>query len=130
MDLAAQIGVYVAPISFGVTATGLVEETGSQRMTAPLPIAGFRGDFAITPKWYLRTGTQVFYLKVDDFKGNMLDARAAVEYLPWDHVGVGLGFDFFQLQLESSGGDYPGVDFEGNVRFYYSGLMLYGKVYF
>lgn len=131
IDLAAQIGVYVAPIGFGFTASGIVDENESKRVTAPLPIVGFRGDFAIAPKWYLRSGTQVFYLAIDDFKGTMLDARAAVEYLPWDHVGVGLGFDFFQFQIESDGsGDYPLVDFNGSARFQYSGLMLYGKVYF
>jgi hypothetical protein len=48
-----------------------------------------------------------------------------VEYNPWQHVGIGLGFDTFSAQLEAEGEDWPGIDFKGNVDFNYAGLQLY-----
>lgn len=60
----------------------------------------------------------------------MLEFRAAVEYNPWKHVGIGLGFDTLAVHLEADGEDWPGVDFKGTVDFKYTGLQLYLRYFF
>jgi hypothetical protein len=130
MDLAASLGLYVMPIHFGLNTTGLLNVDESERFTAPLPTIGIRGDFAITPKWYFRSGLQVFYLEIGEFTGSILEASVAIEYRPWKHLGFGLGYDGLGVNIESDGEDYPNIDFKGEINFNYTGLLLYTKLYF
>ena len=130
IDLAAGIGVYVMPINLGIQVSGLVDEEGEEKFTAPLPVFNLRMDIALTPKWFIRTGAQVFYLEYDDFVGSILEFRTALEYNPWKHVGIGVGFDTFGFRLEADGEDWPGIDLKGNVEFNYAGLQLYLRVFY
>jgi hypothetical protein len=130
IDLAGSLGLYVMPIDFGINATGLFNVGGSETFTAPLPTLGLRADFAITPKWFFRSGLEVFYLEIGEFSGSILAVNVAIEYLPWKHFGFGLGFDSLNVNVDSDGDDYPGIDFKGEVDFQYTGLQLYAKLYF
>ena len=131
LDIAAQVGLYIMPISLSLTATGLVETEGDQNFTAPLPVIGLRLDLLIAPKWYLRTGAQAFYVEYSDYTGSLLNFRSAIEYDPWQHVGFGLGFDALRLQVQADGDEsIPGMDLRGNVAFGYTGILLYGRVFF
>lgn len=125
IDLAVGIGFYIMPIDFGLRASGAFETEGSEKFTAPLPVLGLRMDFALTPQWFIRTGSQVFYVEYENSTGFVLEFKTAVDYHPWKHVGIGLGFDTLGIQLEAEGEDWPGVDFRGNVDFKYNGLQLY-----
>ena len=131
IDLAAGFSLYVMPIDFGLRATGLIDEQGSENFTAPLPAVGLRMDIALTPKWFIRTGSQVFYIEYEEFKGALLEFKAAIEYNPWKHVGLGLGFDTLSVNIEADGStDWPGVDLNGTVDFTYTGLQLYLRVFY
>jgi len=130
MDLAANMGMYVMPIDIGINATGLVNVDETERFTAPLPTLGLRFDFAITPKWFLRSGFDVFYLEIKEFRGMIYESHAAIEYLPWKNFGFGLGYNAFALDIEANGEDYPQIDFVGELTFKYSGLLLYTKLFF
>jgi hypothetical protein len=129
IDLGVGAGVYVMPITFSLTAggTGIVVD---ESLTAPLPVLKLTGDFALTQKWLLKAGMDVFYLKISDFEGSIIDTTVAAEYNAWKHVGFGLALDFFRVQVEAEDDNaYPGVDFIGNINFGISGLLLYVKVY-
>ena len=130
MDLAASIGLFVMPIKFSMSADGLGSGQGEFNFTAPLPAFGLRGDFAITPRWMLRTNLDFFYLKYQSFTGGLVDTRVAVEYNPWDHFGFGLGFDNFRVQLKAKNNDYPSVNFQGDVKSQFIGVQLYARYFF
>ena len=131
LDIAAQVGLYIMPISFSLSATGLVESEGDQAFTAPLPAIGLRLDLLIVPKWYLRTGSQAFYVEYGDYTGSLLNFRSAIEYVPWKHVGFGLGFDALRLHVNADGDEsVPGMDLRGDLAFGYTGVLLYGRVFF
>ena len=87
-------------------------------------------DVALTPHWFIRTGAQAFYLEYDNFAGSILEVNAALEYKPWDHVGIGLGFDTLRINVEAEGEDYPGIDLNGNVNFGYAGVQLYLRFFY
>ena len=77
-----------------------------------------------------RRDFDAFYLQYGDFEGSLFDAKAALEYNIWDHVGVGVGYDYFRLNIKSQGSKYPGIDLMGQIQFNYGGLLLYGKYFF
>lgn len=130
MDLAFSIGLYVMPIDIGLNAFGLINVNRSESFTAPLPTLGLRADFAITPKWFLRTNFEIFYIEISEFTGRLYESKVAVEYIPWKHLGFGLAADVFNLYIEADGEDYPGIDFKGDLDFKYTGLLLYAKMPF
>ena len=55
--------------------------------------------------------------------------NAALEYNPWKHVRVGLGFDSFQIKVKADGEDYPEIDLRGDVKVSYTGLQLYLRLF-
>jgi hypothetical protein len=131
IDLAVSGGLYIMPISFQVSAKGIFEGEEKADITAPLPALGLRFDFAITPKWFLRNHFDMFYLAIGDYKGSIMSFGSAIEWLPFKHVGFGLGFESFNLGVESENSDnIAGVDFKGNIKFGYFGAMLYVKAFF
>lgn len=128
ISLAASIGLFITPIEGGISAAGV--GTTEESIIAPLPVVGLQLDFAITPKLFLKQSLEVFYLEVGDFKGSISAFTIACEYNFWKNVGFGIGYDVFDLKLESNGSDYPNLDFIGKIEFAYSGLLLYTKIYF
>jgi hypothetical protein len=130
MDLAFSVGLYVMPIEIGLNASGLINVNETERFTAPLPTFGLRMDFALTPKWFIRSNFDIFYLEIKEFTGTIYESGVAIEYIPWKHLGFGLGFNTFNFEIEADGEDYPGIDFKGEISFRYTGLLLYAKVPF
>jgi len=130
LDIAVTTGLYVAPIEMQLNAEGIFEGESRESFTAPLPTFGLRTDISITPKWFLRGRTEVFYLKYSNFTGYILSANGAIEYQPWKRIGIGTGFDILHLLIEADGEEYPGVDLKGEIEFQYIGLLIYGKLYF
>jgi hypothetical protein len=133
MRIALGLGVYAVPLRFSLeaeTAGGRVAVEAADT-TLPLPSLALRADFLLVNKLYLSAGIDAMYLEVSDFKGSLLDVNIALEYRPWKHVGFGLGYNGFSVDVEGQrDSDYPGVDFVGDVGVHYSGLMLYGKFLF
>lgn len=127
-DLAGTLGLYVAPVDFELKATGLANFSDRLVFTAPLPVGGVRMDFAITPKWYLRSNLDIFYIEVDGFTGSLADFIGAVEWRPWEHVSFGAGVESFNLGIERNDTtSVPGLNIIGAVDFRYTGLLLYLK---
>ena len=128
MDLGIGGSLYIMPIEFGISSSSLGLKT--EDITAPLPVLTLRGDFAITPKLFLKTIWDIFYLKIGDFEGSVMSGILAIEYNFWKNVGFGLGYNDFRVDIEASSSDYPGIDFVGNIEFQMTGLNLYTKIYF
>jgi hypothetical protein len=128
IDLALSAGLFIMPIGFEAEVTqDSTRSVRSSDITAPLPVFGFRTETAMTPRWHLLTGFQVFYIEVGNFKGGITDLIGAVEYTPYENMGFGFGFESFGMNVEAQGEDYPGIDFEGRIDFRYVGLMFYVK---
>lgn len=131
IDLAAGVGLYVIPIDFELRSTRDFLDRGSESITAPLPVINLRTDISLTPKWFIRSRAQVFYLEFDNLTGSILEFQSALEYNPWKHVGIGLGFDAMGITVESDDDDdLSCVDFKGKVDFDYIGLQLYARLFF
>jgi hypothetical protein len=101
-----------------------------QSYTAPLPVAGLRGEVAVTERWRLKAGVDLFYLKYDRFTGTLADTNLAVEYLPFKHMGVGLGLNSLRMRVEADGDDNGGPNLSSELKFNFTGLLLYAKFFF
>lgn len=66
----------------------------------------------------------------DNFTGALTDTLLAVEYLPFKHVGFGLGINSVRYKVEADGDTDYGVDFAGSVKLSFTGLLPYVKGYF
>jgi hypothetical protein len=55
-------------------------KSSAASFTAPLPVIGLRADIAITPQWFLRIGSELFYLEYDNFKGSLVRGFAVPVY--------------------------------------------------
>ena len=130
LDLALEFGLYVMPIEFGLTAEGAINYDNDENITAPLPVIGLRTDFMLTPRWFIRSGAEVFYLAYEDYVGNIIATWAALEYQPWKRVGIGGALDFTRLFIEADGAVYPGIDMRGSVELEFAGFEMFVKYYF
>lgn len=130
IDMAAGLGLFVMPISFKISSSGVFEADEAESIIAPLPVLGLRTDLALTPKVFLKSSFEVLYLEIGTFKGTILDIKVSLEYNPFKYVGIGIGFESFRAGIEANKEDYPGVDFKGKIEFEYSGVQLFGKFYF
>lgn len=135
MRIALGLGLYVVPLKTGLDITttrgASVSEEGADT-TVPLPVIGLRTEFQLLPRLFLDAAIDAFYLDISGFRGSMLDVFAGLEYRPFKHLGVGVGYNFTGMHIDSekSNSDYPGANFVANVDVNFSGLLVYGKFSF
>lgn len=124
-DLALSGGIYAMDVAFKLEAEGEGKIEDSEYII-PLPVLGLRGNFALTPKWFLRQSIDVFYLKIGEYTGSWVDLNVALEYNFWKYAGVGLGYDFVSMDISKDGND----TFLSQIDMSYGGLSLFAKIYF
>ena len=126
IDFAGSVGLHITDFGLFIDATSI--GAGGDRATAPLPVIGGRLDVALTPKWYMRSSAEFFYLEFGDLKGVLSDILLAGEYRAWENFALGLGLISVRMQIEND--NSLGLDFNGRFRADFVGLMLYGKAMF
>jgi hypothetical protein len=107
------------------TPTGPVEQPAmftstSHSVPAPLPVFGFRGDWAVSPQVYLDASAQLFSLSYQGINGNWSDLRAGATWMFSEHFGVGIGYDRFATHVDVGKGN-----FNGRLNWGYQGLLIY-----
>lgn len=76
-DLAISGELHVLGLDFKMEAVDLGEFQETD-FTAPLPVLGLRGSFALTPQWFIRQSFDNFYIKYGDYEGQLVDFNVAV----------------------------------------------------
>ena len=134
INLGGGLGVYIAPVRYGIdiTSPGDDRTLDVRNVTLPLPALSLRGDAKLTRKLSIYGEIDFMYLEMGGYAGSLLDLRLGVEYQFVKHFGVGVGYNSFDVDVEAEGSssDYPSVDFVGAINMRFSGLMLYGKLSF
>lgn len=70
---------------------------------APLPVLGIFGSYAITPRLYLNASSEFFGLEFEGFDGFLNDTRLNLEHRTFEHLGFGLGLEYFLLSASVDG---------------------------
>lgn len=99
-------GLHIVDFDVKLTATaGLnnrqrTRESDSSDLTVPLPnILGF-GTYAFTPKLSMEGSLGWFGLDYNEYSGNLVAANASLEYRVTEHVGLGIGYNYVDMNLE------------------------------
>lgn len=107
----------------GGTADGRIERTGS--IGAPLPVFGLRGTWLLSQTFSIDVSGQFFSLSYGDFDGNIQDYRALLNWQPKSWLGLGVGYDRFDVDV-----DVESNNFRGKLEWSYKGPMIFYSVAF
>jgi hypothetical protein len=116
-------GLYVSQTTLELSVANLSARE-EQDVTAPLPVIGLRGDYAINDHITLRGAAQIFDYSVDNVGGRLTDFYVGADYGIGDHWAVGLAWNKVAMSLTAET-DRGGL--EGSLDWGYDGLLLYAK---
>ncbi len=115
LELMATFGAYFLSLNGGIdTGDGGFSESVSA--TAPMPLIGGRLTYKFTPRVSLLASAEYLSGQIQDFEGSISNYRVAMEFSFTQNFGAGLGYDAFNLELDSEYADFP-----GRLTFEYSG---------
>ena len=89
-------------------------------VTAPLPVLGVSVGKYFSEKWTAGFRTQWFFLEVDEYDGAIGHASAMLTYQAFDQVGLGFGYDWFDVDVRTEDRFWTGavdVRFNGPLIF-------------
>ena len=98
---------------------------GKASVDAPLPVFGARGMWRLGGDFYLDAMVQWFALSIDQYSGGLLNYRGAVIWQPKQWVGVGVGYDYFNVDV-----DVKKTNFKGTMDWTYKGPQIFFNVGF
>ena len=131
-ELTGSLGLHYTKLEASLTAAvdaggeqGVVDRGGPAKVNTPLPVIGARTLRRFHENFYLDFLGQAFYLSVDDFDGIILNARAAVTWQPKRLIGLGVGYDWFRVDI-----DVDRARFAGSMDWTYSGPQVFFSVSF
>jgi len=122
--LGATFGIYVADWNVSMRE----ENTGSAEvgeLTAPLPVIGLRGEYALSDRWSFRASGEFFFVEYDDVDGSLVDLYAGFDYSILDHLSIGIGFNRVTLNVDATKSDFGGA-----LDWRYSGALAFLKFNF
>jgi hypothetical protein len=121
--IGASLGLHTLGIDLAIESVDF-EVSEEFRATAPLPVLGLHGEYALSERWKLLGSTELFQIDLGYAEGFLADNRLALEHDLFEHVGWGLAFNGFQLDAEVE--DSPLVT---DLEYAYQGLFLYLRAY-
>jgi hypothetical protein len=116
-------GLYIAETGFALSQPTL-GRTESEDVTAPLPLFGVRGDYAINDRITLRGATQWFAFSTEDLEGHLTDFYVGADYGFGQRMAVGLAYNRVSMNIGAEEDD----GFQGRIDWGYDGFLLYFKV--
>lgn len=96
----------------------------SVKAEAPLPNIGAWYQRSLTEKWALTARIDWLSADVGDYDGTLINASAGINYRVFEHIGLGLSYNLFQLDI---GIDKKG--WRGDATTSYEGLFVYASAY-
>jgi hypothetical protein len=130
-EVAASIGVHYDQLRANISGTatvtlpdGTIERASSQSKTAsapaPLPVLGLSGKWAATDNILLDASAQVFKISINGIDGSWWDLRAEGTWMFTHHIGVGVGYDYFDVHATMSKNN-----FNGDIQWGYQGVTVF-----
>jgi len=111
-EVGIHVGVHVTDMAMRVTAAlrPITERTQElANTTAPLPVIGAQGAYRFLPRWTMRGRAQLFRLAAGDYEGAINHVAIAFEHATFEHVGIGVALDYFEVDLDSNDTSFLGA---------------------
>lgn len=80
------------------TIAGDTAKEGAE-ILAPLPNVMAYGTYAFNQKWAVNGRVGWFSMNYEEYEGDLLRANASIEYRPIRNMGLGLGYNFSELEV-------------------------------
>ena len=122
--LGATAGVYVADTRSGISEQSLGQAEFGE-ITAPLPVIGLRGEYALSDRWSFRASGEFFFIEYDDIDGSLVDLYAGVDYQLLDNMSIGLGVNSVSIDIDATK-----TSFAGALDWQYVGGLVFLKFNF
>lgn len=119
--LGATVGLYIADIGATLSGSG-GGSVESNSLTAPLPVAGLRGEYRFAERWSLRGSGEFFAIDYGDYDGSLVDLFLGVDFSVTEAIAVGLGVNSVTIDVGVSKSG-----FRGDLDWEYDGAMAYVK---
>jgi hypothetical protein len=91
----------------------------------PLPVFGLHGLWRLPQNFWIAASAQYFALSIDEYDGSVTDYRVLLNWQPSKWLGVGLGYDVFEVDV-----DVEKDKFNGSLNLKYDGPMLFYSIAF
>jgi len=121
--LGVTAGLYIAESGFALSQPTL-GRAESEDVTAPLPLFGLRGDYAVNDRITLTGAAQVFAYSTDELDGHLTDFYVGADYGFGKRMAVGLAYNQVSMNI----GAEKDSGFDGRLDWGYDGFVLYFKV--
>jgi outer membrane scaffolding protein for murein synthesis (MipA/OmpV family) len=113
-ELGVMAGVHLSRLDIAAFAPDTGQRERSVAST-PLPVIGVHGSVALGQKTFLASRVQIFRMQFDDYSGSMNYANLELQHVVGNRTSVGIGFNFFDLKLDS---DNDGINGRLEIRHY------------
>ena len=97
----------------------------SVSVEAPLPNIGAWYRYSISPRWALRSRLDLFGADIGDYDGLLVNVSLGLNYQVFEHVGLGLSYNYFKLDVGVDKSDW-----RGELETVYDGVYVYASVYY
>ena len=92
---------------------------------APLPNIGTWYKYSISPRWALRARFDLLSANIGDYEGLMVNVALGVNYQAFKNFGIGLNYNFFELDVKINKSDW-----RGHIETTYDGVYVYASFYY
>lgn len=124
-------GLHVTRFSFsiealaGINGKPLVGSTSDTRLTAPLPAIGLKGAYRFGDDFLLKANFDFFVLSIENYAGDLINSGAYLEYDMLKYMGVGAGYQYNRIRLDSDRDDL-----RGDAEYTYHGPIAYVSFFY
>lgn len=113
-ELGIGLGLHVLAISAFIKGNATVDDVDAgfreeaASISQPLPNVGAWYLHAFSPQWAAHARLDWFSAEVGAYDGRIVNAAASIVYAPSKHFGVGLAYNFFELDVKIDDPDWNG----------------------
>jgi hypothetical protein len=90
-----------------------------------LPNIGAWYRYSISPRWALRARADLLDADIGDYNGRMVNLALGLNFRAFEHVGIGLNYNYFKLDVTIDKSDW-----RGSIETVYDGVYVYASVYY
>lgn len=120
-ELGANLGFYLSDFGVYAEGNGCVSsvcgevEREQRDQLVPLPTLGLYGRYDINDTWSLNARADYFSIKIDQYRGSIIDVSGGISARVTKNVGLGVDFRYVDYGLRATADDFTG---EVNYNFY------------
>lgn len=118
------VNIYVLRVATGID---IDKQNISKKysFTAPLPSLGYHFKYEIIKNIRFGASQSIFFIEVPGFTGFILNSRLSMDYTLFDWLALGVGFNYFNLEIETESNH-----FSGTIEYKFSGPSIYAQFIF